>query len=103
MRKLFWIAVLVPFGLLRLNLAPAEPACCYFAAKDEDINQPGQKAFVTWDPEEKVEAFTVQPRFEGNAKDFGMVISTPNKPGSIPCRANSSLSWRCSQSWSRWT
>ena len=80
MRKLFWIALLVPFGLLLLDLSPAEPACCYFAARDKDINQPGQKAFVTWDPEEKVEAFTVQPRFEGNAKDFGMVVPTPNKP-----------------------
>src|SRR5258708_37979778 len=63
-------------------LAPisARAACCYFAAKDKDINQPGQKAFVTWDPEEKVESFTVQPRFEGNAKDFGMVIPTPARP-----------------------
>lgn len=80
MRRLFWIALLVPFSLLLLNLTPAEPACCYFAAKDKDINQPGQKAFVTWDPEAKVESFTVQPRFEGNAKDFGMVIPTPSKP-----------------------
>jgi hypothetical protein len=36
--------------------------------------------FITWDPTEKVETFTVQPRFEGNASDFGMVIPTPAKP-----------------------
>src|SRR5579871_814620 len=55
-------------------------ACCYFAAKDKDINQPGQKAFITWEPVEKIETFTVQPKFEGNALDFGMVIPTPSEP-----------------------
>jgi hypothetical protein len=66
---------------LALLLAPAaRAACCYFAAKDKDINQPGQKAFLTWDPEKKVESFTVQPKFEGNALDFGMVIPTPSRP-----------------------
>src|SRR5215475_3572038 len=58
----------------------ADSACCYFAAKDKDVQQPGQKAFVTWDPDKKLESFTVQPKFEGNAKDFGMVIPTPGKP-----------------------
>jgi len=63
-------------------LAPgsAEAACCYFAAKDKDVLQPAQKAFLTWDPAEKVESFTVQPKFEGNALDFGMVIPTPARP-----------------------
>src|SRR5262249_48685123 len=28
----------------------------------------------------KVETFTVQPKFEGNALDFGMVIPTPSQP-----------------------
>lgn len=55
-------------------------ACCYFAAKDKDINQPGQKAFISWNPATKTEAFTVQPKFEGNAIDFGMVIPTPSRP-----------------------
>ncbi|HYW84205.1 MAG TPA: DUF2330 domain-containing protein, partial [Spirochaetia bacterium] len=59
---------------------PAESACCYFAAKDKDILQPAQKAFLTWDDKEKVETFTVQPKFEGNAIDFGMVIPTPARP-----------------------
>ncbi|MBI3412441.1 MAG: DUF2330 domain-containing protein [Planctomycetes bacterium] len=55
-------------------------ACCYFSAKNADILQPAQKAFITWDPREKVETFTVQPKFEGNALDFGMVIPTPSQP-----------------------
>jgi hypothetical protein len=55
-------------------------ACCYFSAKNADILQPAQKAFLTWDPDEKVETFTVQPKFEGNALDFGMVIPTPSQP-----------------------
>src|SRR5215203_3402470 len=60
--------------------APAAAACCYFSAKDKDVNQPAQKAFITWDPAEKVESFTVQPKFEGNAQDFGMVVPTPGRP-----------------------
>jgi Uncharacterized protein conserved in bacteria (DUF2330) len=64
-----------------LALQPsADSACCYFSAKDADISQPAQKAFLTYDPVEKVEAFTVQPKFEGNALDFGMVIPTPARP-----------------------
>jgi Uncharacterized protein conserved in bacteria (DUF2330) len=60
---------------------PAAPAaCCYFSAKNADILQPAQKAFLSWDPVEKVETFTVQPKFEGNALDFGMVIPTPSQP-----------------------
>ena len=57
-----------------------DSACCYFSAKDKDILQPAQKVFITWDPAEQVETFTVQPKFEGNAVDFGMVIPTPTKP-----------------------
>jgi hypothetical protein len=67
-------------GAVALLPPRAEPACCYFAAKDKDILQPAQKAFITWDPAEKVETFTVQPKFEGNALDFGMVIPTPSRP-----------------------
>jgi Uncharacterized protein conserved in bacteria (DUF2330) len=58
----------------------ADSACCYFSAQGSDILQPAQKAFLTYDPLEKVESFTVQPKFEGNALDFGMVIPTPSKP-----------------------
>ena len=63
-------------------LAPAavHGACCYFSAKDQDVLQPSQKAFITFDEKEKVESFTVQPKFEGNARDFGMVIPTPSRP-----------------------
>src|ERR1043166_5246337 len=57
-----------------------DAACCYFSAKNADILQPAQKVFITWDPEEKIETFTVQPKFEGNALDFGVVIPTPAQP-----------------------
>jgi hypothetical protein len=67
--------------LLILVATPlVDSACCYFSAKDADILQPAQKVFITWEPKEQVESFTVQPKFEGNAKDFGMVIPTPSKP-----------------------
>ena len=65
---------------LALSAASAEGACCYFAAKGKDVNQPGQKAFITFDAGRHEESFTVQPRFEGNAADFGMVIPTPARP-----------------------
>jgi hypothetical protein len=71
---------MILLALVVLTPLPGDSACCYFAAKDKDILQPAQKAFITWDPVEKVETFTVQPRFEGNAADFGMVIPTPGQP-----------------------
>jgi hypothetical protein len=67
-------------AVLASTPAVSEAACCYFSAKNADILQPAQKAFLTWDPTEKVETFTVQPKFEGNALDFGMVIPTPSQP-----------------------
>jgi hypothetical protein len=58
----------------------AHAACCYFSAQNADILQPAQKVFLTWDPVKRAESFAVQPKFEGNALDFGMVIPTPTQP-----------------------
>src|SRR5947208_1761730 len=58
----------------------ADAACCYFSAQNADILQPAQKVFISWDPQKQLESFTVQPKFEGNALDFGMVIPTPTQP-----------------------
>src|SRR5436309_8284935 len=68
--------------LLATALLPsgADAACCYFSAQNADILQPAQKVFITWDPVRQMESFTVQPKFEGNALDFGMVIPTPTQP-----------------------
>jgi hypothetical protein len=77
MRKFGFIPTLVLAGLLPPTV---QAACCYFSAKDADILQPAQKAFITWDAQKQVETFTVQPKFEGNALDFGMVIPTPSRP-----------------------
>ena len=57
------LAALLAFGWM--GPPEADSACCYFTAKDKDILQPAQKVFITWEPTEKVETFTVQPRFEG--------------------------------------
>jgi Uncharacterized protein conserved in bacteria (DUF2330) len=74
--------LLLCLGLLATIAAATQlpAACCYFSARDADILQPGQRAFLTWDPTEKIETFTVQPKFEGSALDFGMVIPTPTQP-----------------------
>ena len=71
-------ALIVAAGVCSPSTARA--ACCYFSALGSDVNQPSQKAFLTWNPAEQIESFTVQPRFEGNAADFGMVIPTPSRP-----------------------
>jgi hypothetical protein len=67
-------------GLIFVEERKAYTACCYFSAKGKDIEQPAQKVFLTWDPAKKIESFTVQPQFKGNALDFGMVIPTPARP-----------------------
>jgi hypothetical protein len=71
---------LLSAAVAMMGAAEAGAACCYFSAQNADVLQPGQKVFITWDPEKKVESFTVQPKFEGNALDFGMVIPTPSQP-----------------------
>ncbi len=81
--RLLWLIVPTFLGgLAGITLRPsaADSACCYFAAKDKDVQQPSQKVFITWDAKKSVETFTVQPKFAGNAADFGMVIPTPAKP-----------------------
>ena len=77
MKKL-WLLLLAT--ALALVPGSADAACCYFSAQNADILQPAQKVFITWDPVKQLESFTVQPKFEGNALDFGMVIPTPTQP-----------------------
>jgi hypothetical protein len=73
-------AIILTVALLIASGPPVESACCYFSAQGKDVLQPSQKAFINWDPDEQIESFTVQPKFEGNASDFGMVIPTPSRP-----------------------
>ena len=80
LQSAFLLGLTLAIGVVQLTPFQVQAACCYFAAKDKDVNQPGQKAFITWDAQKKLEAFTVQPKFEGNAGDFGMVIPTPSRP-----------------------
>ena len=71
---------LLLFTVAFVTAPSAHAACCYFSAQNTDILQPAQKVFITWDPQTQIETFTVQPKFEGNALDFGMVIPTPAQP-----------------------
>jgi hypothetical protein len=75
-----WLLVPAALAAALVQPAPTDAACCYFSAQNTDILQPAQKVFITWDPVKKLESFTVQPKFEGNALDFGMVIPTPSQP-----------------------
>ncbi len=73
-------------ALLAALPSVADSMCGYFSRpividlKEQRVLQPAQIAFITWDPQKKMESVTVQPRFEGNAQDFGMVIPTPSQP-----------------------
>jgi hypothetical protein len=79
-RQAPWLAALAALAILPSGPTAARAACCYFSAQNADILQPAQKVFITWDPVKQAESFTVQPKFEGNALDFGMVIPTPTQP-----------------------
>src|SRR6187455_1060946 len=78
--RLAVVSCALVLALLLTLESRSHAACCYFSAKNADILQPAQKVFITWDPVKKLESFTVQPKFEGNALDFGMVIPTPSQP-----------------------
>src|SRR5262249_61045212 len=80
MHKRWAVGLLAAVAVSLIAPTIAGAACCYFSAKNADILQPSQKVFITWDPVKKTESFTVQPKFEGNALDFGMVIPTPGQP-----------------------
>src|SRR6478672_1911708 len=75
-----WLPTLAALAVCAAGAPRADAACCYFSAQNADILQPAQKVFINWDPVKQVESFTVQPKFEGNALDFGMVIPTPTQP-----------------------
>ncbi len=85
MRRLLLAAMGLALGLGGLTSA-VQAMCGYFRPivvdikQSPEILQPSQIAFITWDPVKKLETVTVQPRFEGNARDFAMVIPTPGQP-----------------------
>ena len=83
MRSTLGLLTCLALAVVVARAPVAESACCYFAAKDKDILQPAQKAFLTWDAAEKVETFTVQPKFEGNALDFGAAVDIPKLHGLV--------------------
>src|SRR5947209_12235365 len=74
-----WLLVIVA-ALIVSSPGGSDAACGYFSAGSAIVVQPAQQAFLTWDPRENVETLTIQPRFDGNALDFGMVIPTPSRP-----------------------
>jgi hypothetical protein len=80
LNKGWWLSAAAALTVAVALPASVSAACCYFSAKNADILQPAQKVFITWDAKKKMESFTVQPKFEGNALDFGMVIPTPSQP-----------------------
>lgn len=77
---------LAALAVMALAPEPADSMCCYFrpiivdVKNPTEILQPSQVALITWDADKQIETVTVQPRFEGNARDFGMVIPTPSQP-----------------------
>jgi hypothetical protein len=76
-----WGVLAALAGLLSIAIpGPVNSASSYFSTKDKEVVEPAEEVFITWDPKERVETLTVQPRVTGNAPDFGMVIPTPAQP-----------------------
>src|SRR5262249_9371269 len=75
-----WLLLAGALAGVGLAPRPAEAAGCYFSAEEKDILQPGPKGVINWDQVGKGGAVNLQPKVEGNALDFGMVIPTPSKP-----------------------
>ncbi len=67
-------------ALLPAGAAIGDAACGCFSAKDAPVLQTAEQAFITWDPRENVETITIQPRVEGSAADFAIVVPTPSRP-----------------------
>ena len=60
-----FLTLLASIAVLSVVIAqPIHSACCYFSAKEKDVLQPAQKAFLTWDPRE--ERFTGEHAEEAN-------------------------------------
>jgi hypothetical protein len=81
-----WPLLALAVGLLSgLAGPPAAPgAGAFFAAKGKEANQPGQQVLLCWDPDRRLETLTIQPRFEGTAPDFAIVVPTPSRPKILP-------------------
>jgi len=80
MKRVFgWLAVMIGIGI-GLSRPSADASCCFVAPVAQEVKQPAQTAFVTWHPQERMETFTVEPTFTGNAREFGMIIPTPSRP-----------------------
>ena len=65
---------------VRNEVAAAQAKATRLEKQLEDARLAALLGESAGDPAEKVETFTVQPKFEGNALDFGMVIPTPGMP-----------------------
>jgi len=60
-------------------LAPSRGECVgLVAARGRDVQMPAIKAFIGWDG--KTEELVVQPGFDGNAGEFGVIVPTPSQP-----------------------
>jgi hypothetical protein len=58
----------------------ANAAGGYFTVNGQEATLPGLQVFLTWDPQTRTETLTIQPRFEGTARDFVFLVPTPTRP-----------------------
>lgn len=71
--------VLVSLALALIS-RPSGAACGLLAAHGKATQQLAQKVFLHWDPQKKIETLVIQPSFESNTPNFGIVVPTPTKP-----------------------
>ena len=77
MRRLLLAVSFLALPLLAMGPRSAESACCYFAAKDKDILQPAQKAFITWDPKAVKMRGAVSPTMRATPRSTA--VTTPDR------------------------
>jgi hypothetical protein len=78
------LAAALTLAIALLSGLPHPPAAKaaggYFAARGQEVTLPALQVFLTWDPQTRTETLTVQPRFEGSARDFVFLVPTPTRP-----------------------
>ena len=75
-----FLPLLAAISILAGPSSPVASACGLVGAKGREVHQAAQKVFLDWNPEKKVETLILQPRFENDTSDFGIVIPTPAQP-----------------------
>src|SRR3712207_6735450 len=70
-----WLTLLSAFyGTTAVSLA-----CCVVSSGPR-VQLANEKVIIIWDPQQKLQHFVRQAKFDTEAKDFGFIVPTPTVP-----------------------